>query len=351
MKEVVIHIGPHKTGTTSIQEVLNGYSDQTTKYAALGSSNHSQYFTGAFSGSYESSHLFQHYLKKEKDLIRQRFRSKLKDELSSGFSAYERIIFSGESVSALTESELKELHSFLLIFAEKVTIVAYCREPISLTSSIFQQVVKGGKCSFDIKIKKYRDYFEKFLNVFGHNNVIIRPFDKELFFNGSLIADFSNILNLKVLPNASSNVSLSFFATKLLFAFNQKSLTTGQIQLIRARRKLVRIISAQLKGPSFTLPESMIIEKLDYNDLEWLKDNVKIDFTHIYDTKDSAASNEVVDFEKKLLEFSLDEVKSVRTFLRSNGVRLLASDSPADLLQRFYYKLYVAEFKADMIEN
>ena len=43
MKEVLIHIGLHKTGTTAIQQSLKHYRDDTTRYAFFGErfTNHS----------------------------------------------------------------------------------------------------------------------------------------------------------------------------------------------------------------------------------------------------------------------------------------------------------------------
>ena len=41
MREVVIHIGHGKTGTTAIQEALHGYQDSSTRYACFPEVNHS----------------------------------------------------------------------------------------------------------------------------------------------------------------------------------------------------------------------------------------------------------------------------------------------------------------------
>ena len=41
MQEVILHIGVHKTGTSSIQNALHRFDDGGTFYAQLGNNNHS----------------------------------------------------------------------------------------------------------------------------------------------------------------------------------------------------------------------------------------------------------------------------------------------------------------------
>jgi len=41
MKEVILHIGQHKTGSTSIQFNLQDFDDGKSRYAQLGHPNHS----------------------------------------------------------------------------------------------------------------------------------------------------------------------------------------------------------------------------------------------------------------------------------------------------------------------
>ena len=52
--EVLIHIGMHKTGSTSIQASIKDYNDGVSAYASLGDENHSVLIYTGFDANYQS---------------------------------------------------------------------------------------------------------------------------------------------------------------------------------------------------------------------------------------------------------------------------------------------------------
>ncbi len=61
MKTCIIHIGIHKTGSTSIQESLQGFYNDIFYYANLGPSNHSEPIYCLFSENPKRHHLAKRF--------------------------------------------------------------------------------------------------------------------------------------------------------------------------------------------------------------------------------------------------------------------------------------------------
>ena len=59
VSEVILHIGMHKTGSTSIQTALSGYDTGRAFYARFPESNHSPAIRGTFSTRPETYHQWQ----------------------------------------------------------------------------------------------------------------------------------------------------------------------------------------------------------------------------------------------------------------------------------------------------
>ena len=141
MKKCILHIGMHKTGSSSIQAYLAKHRKNLgkgMKYANLGSPNHSGAFIYMFCKRLED---FPHFANRglsveEVQFKIERFRANFIRELESDFDT---LIFSGEEIVNLNESELNTLKKQLAQFVDEVEIVAYVRPPVSFMSSAFQQ--------------------------------------------------------------------------------------------------------------------------------------------------------------------------------------------------------------------
>ena len=68
MREVIIHIGLHKTGSTSIQKALYGYQDVSTRYACFKEANHSIPMFTIFSKNPKSHHFYKNWAISEKQV-------------------------------------------------------------------------------------------------------------------------------------------------------------------------------------------------------------------------------------------------------------------------------------------
>jgi len=142
MKSAVVHVGLHKTGTTSIQSSLENYNDGNTAYANLGHSNHSIFFKTLF----HSTNFFNYWQNlglspaKHKQLIDQYWQT-LNTQLRQKQS---RLIFSGEEISTLEPEALSRMKSHFNKQGRDIEIFVFVREPLGMTASLMQELVKWG---------------------------------------------------------------------------------------------------------------------------------------------------------------------------------------------------------------
>lgn len=94
MNEVILHIGMHKTGTSSIQDCLASFDDGTTRYAQFGVANHSIPMTTIFADDPYAYHIWrdQGAAASLVDQRRSDYRAMLEQQLRS--SDHERLIIS-----------------------------------------------------------------------------------------------------------------------------------------------------------------------------------------------------------------------------------------------------------------
>ena len=113
MRKIILHVGLHKTGSSSIQLTATNnrklLENNGILYPELDSSNHSISFYSKFSENRDSYHI---NLKEGLSLCdinkkNEKWFSKLKDEIL--LSRCETILISGEDISVLSVKELTEL--------------------------------------------------------------------------------------------------------------------------------------------------------------------------------------------------------------------------------------------------
>jgi len=232
MTRCIIHIGMHKTGSSSIQSSLDGLDDATFRYADLGVSNHSLAMYSLF-----SEHPERHHLHK----ANRREGSPLDEYIEGMQTSLEKVIeslngrtliISGEDIGSLSKAGLSKLHQYFQNSFSSITIVAYVRPPAAFISSAFQQRVKGtGLNEINIKqeYRNYRESFAKFDEIFGRENVLLWKFSPSGFPSKCVVRDFCGRLGID-LPEEKIvrvNESLSRRAISLLYTFNKFSKKYG----------------------------------------------------------------------------------------------------------------------------
>ena len=163
MKQAIIHIGMHKTGTSSIQKAFRGYDDGETRYVRLETANHSQPICAVFMQPPSDRSTFRKGGFR-RDLFERRdeIKKNLAKEISLDRS---RFIISGESIIHLSAGELTEMLRFLEHKGVSAKFIAYVREPVGFGSSSFQQQVKADRANFLFIQPHYKRRFADFIAV------------------------------------------------------------------------------------------------------------------------------------------------------------------------------------------
>lgn len=236
-----IHIGLHKTGSTSIQNFLQLNRDilfnQGISMPNFDCQNHS---APIFSMYTKKPHLYMQNVIQNRcniDSIRQ-YNNNNKNILHTSITKNPGHIFiiSGEGISRLDSEELLFFKNDLKKYFQHIFILSYIREPFSYATSLINQLHKlyGGLMrNYVKKIKNdacffinYESILKKFISIFGENNVICVNYNRESFRNKNVIFDFIDRLKIENKKNYTypdkKNISLKKEASILFDVINEE---------------------------------------------------------------------------------------------------------------------------------
>ena len=215
MKTLYLHIGMPKTGTSSIQKfllhnrkVLNEYGYCFPKYPysyPYVYSNRNGYFlVGKCYNKNQGRNL---------PLEQRRFNEGLEMILEC-FEKYEHIILTEETLWRCLYTR-KQIATTLKSHADAhgycVKVIVYLRRQDEFQISIWKQNVKHSKTAstktFDERLNEvlenerylfeYASRLDELAAVFGHDNLIVRRFEPDSWYNGSLVDDFLHCIGLE----------------------------------------------------------------------------------------------------------------------------------------------------------
>jgi hypothetical protein len=249
LKKLYLHIGSHKTGTTSIQKALFENPSLLKDYNLY-------YFSKNPNLTENPKHNCNRWFTKINP-----------DDYSIGCTLYDMISFSDHIskfpgnviVSAerfsfiFLEEELIKLKKCLRKYFDEIKIIVYIRRQDQYIVSHHNQAAKqplapathfyGSELS---AIPIHKDYFKYYLDynerlsyyasVFGKENIIIRIFDKNNLHNHDVVSDFFNVLGIVNFKNSiNTNESYCFEKVKIGLLMNQVGLPLGVLRSIIER--------------------------------------------------------------------------------------------------------------------
>ena len=336
MSTCIIHVGMHKTGSTSIQNSLDGYSDDEFYYASLGeSSNHSLPIFSLFSPSPEKHHLHRangrngRALKKYIDDVRLGLKQSIAE--ANGRT----MIISGERVSSLPIEVLFELRRYFSRYFKRIKIEAYVRPPAAYINSAFQERVKGGGGSMNTKrlYRSYKNIFAKFDEVFGRENVHLSKFNPKAFANECVVTDFCLRLGINLSEDEISTVneSLSLQAIGLLYTYNKFVGDLEAPPLIgREAISLINGLNIENKK-KFRFSSELLASILEANrnDIAWMERRMA-DSLH-----EGLPNHEQGDVqnESDLLQIDADVIKQLRSCLGKSAPKNVSADTADGVAQ------------------
>lgn len=316
-----LHIGTEKTGTTTIQSFLAKNRSCLLRDGFLypkspGETNHIKLV--AFSLNLNDledvkKHLhgldYLSILNPEKiDDFRKTFQQDLEKETSSAEA--QTVILSSEHCSSrlIRIEEINILKSLLKNFFEEIKIIIYLRRQDQLLlSSYSTQVICDGRTQpLDMPnkqvIERYYDYqaiLKKWGQVFGQENIIIRPFERKQMIKDDLLYDFARVIGFTIdndyemVPNL--NESYSIESLEFLRNMNFHIARYAGNRLNPERRKLFHYLKAYT-GHSYSL--------LSEEDRREFLDRFKVSNTYI--SKHYLNSGEEQLFKEEVLNSDAD---------------------------------------------
>ena len=224
---IIIHVGMHKTGTSSIQDTFYHSTNPEIAYVDWERSNHSSLFVMLFQEKrkFDKYHMFQNAgpafiarLPKLRALWRERVSTQIRD------AAGKTVIFSAEDCSApIFEAAVERMHRFFSEISPDISVVGYARAPGSFIQSAFQQNLRGGNL-IDLEGKglrpNYQTRLERFDRIFGRDSVTFKEFHPDRLIGGNVVTDFAATIGVDAPPAdeiVHANTALSLEATALLY--------------------------------------------------------------------------------------------------------------------------------------
>lgn len=278
MKRCIIHIGAHKTGSTSIQRSLHGFGDGHFLYAGLDQPNHSLAMQSLFGANPALHHIHLARGRDAAGVAAYTDRARAALEKSIAAAGDRALLISGESISLMAAPSLLRLRDHFLSHCDELSIVGYVRPPGAFMSSSFQQRVKSGSANEVRAGGQYREYRKTFGaldEVFGRENVQLWKFDPQGFPDHCVVRDFCARLGI-ALPSARIvrvNESMSRQAVSLLYIYRKMSPEYG-FRSMRApeAQKLGRLLAAAGEG-KFRFSPDVIRPVLEQHreDIAWME--------------------------------------------------------------------------------
>ncbi len=191
-KNVFLHIGMGKAGSTTIQTFLLDNRDILAERgfflpATPGLPHHFRIAAYATVGGngYRLLHRVEVFNETQADEFGDKFFRDFNKEIAN--TALPNVILSSEFCFSLQKNEIQKIASLLEPFAGNVKIIVYVRRQDDWWVSRYCQMIKMGKTTKRyeppnakdaMRVLNYYQIISRWKDVFGANNIIVRPFKR-----------------------------------------------------------------------------------------------------------------------------------------------------------------------------
>jgi hypothetical protein len=288
---MILHVGMHKTGTSSIQQALSSaLTDDRFRFLKLGGFANGSLIVG---NAYAEIDGYPHDPASPLELRRQarRFGMKL---ITSELNAFdERIpILSAEIICSLGEQAKRAFLDMLSRYYPDVRIAAYVRRPKSYVESAYQERLKHSLVRVDDLVEdvSYRRIFSPFEELLGRSAVSLRLFDRQSLLEGDVVTDFAACFG--IVMNKSTpireNETLSLDAVKLLYIYRLFN------PVFRDSDSAVISLLSTIQGGRFAFQHSVFERAaiIGGEDIEWVNERLNVQIDVCPDTTDGGISSD-----------------------------------------------------------
>jgi hypothetical protein len=294
-RQIIVHAGLSKTGTTSIQENCERYSsflrERSIVYPQFSFDDqpfitHSIPVTVAITGRQGKYGL----------MLEQRFTARVDEVMRSCRQQLDHLletpqgdtlILSTELIEGFDARDMATLRSYLAPHTQRLRVVAYIRSPQSGLESLFQERIKmGGLPDSWQLVGRVRQKYENLRQNFSDELELVNFHDAARG-NHGLVGYFLAMAGLPDediagLEFVSRNERLSMEAFRLIWAINERYPPRDQElhQVARKPRDLDAL--GQLPGPQFQLTEFMDsdLHQACLDEAAWLESRLGFQFPH-----------------------------------------------------------------------
>ncbi len=219
----ILHIGTHKTGSSTIQLFLTTNHDALIRQRIFVSKkasnrkviNQFRFCTAVCDQKEWENHHFYKYAGNmpylgggfREETYTKEIRKGILEEVAAEIREHEKrqrcdtVIFTCEWLDVASENDISRLREFLAPLFEEVQVLVYLRRQPELLTSWYAQMMKNGQGSgsFDDLLLwpdeaafwNFHRLLQRWKKVFGKRHIMPRIFDRKAFVNGDLLDDFA----------------------------------------------------------------------------------------------------------------------------------------------------------------
>ena len=322
---VILGIGMHKTGSTSLQDAFEGYDDGHTFYPQLGSDPNHSY---ALRRRYEDILLprVSHDPTYADDAIEEQISNMVQKS-----RVRQRIILIAEAASIMGLESRRLLLTELLRCYESVHIHMYAREPISWAGSAVSQSITAGATEpipkrLAVEYKGRLQFWHKQL---GQGHISISDYHQSSLSHGSIVSHFYDLLGIDGTHLSGSRrlQSPSFSCLRLLATFNRLNPIKGVRSRALTRYHMKRLLNkAYASEPKINRQDLSGAVECPAEEVEYLS-QWGISYTASY-----ANQNEQDRFYEKFVDISDISMEPLLETLNEVKIALPRRKTPEDLL-------------------
>lgn len=342
IKKIYLHIGLHKTGSSSIQVSLaksaeflkqNGYLYPIFKARNDEIYNHSIPIYSLFAKKPENYHANisrDNINPEEIEKLHKKYIEQLRNQIIS--FKRENLIISGEDISGFNLIQLQNLKKFLIELVgeqAKIEVIVFVRNPVDAIQSRIQEGVKHGKVLDDIlnneqqiTHKHFSRVFTHYLEVFKLEDIKIIRFEDAIKHEHGLVGCFlSNIgaskLVQKKIKYIYANKSISYEALILQSAINSQIPEFVNGANNPTRKGFIRRIIFEIPGQKIIFSEKLRekIWELAQADTLWINEKLQIkkySFTQkVNNVKKTIWNTQTLCYLSRILLLQPHEIRSI----------------------------------------